>query len=332
MFNWGIVSAASIAASFMNGIKTSQNSRAAAVAARDLKRARAFADKYGIPKAYGSYRELMEDPEIDGVYVCNLHPWHREAALMAAAQGKHILVEKPAFMNKKETEEVIAACRKNGVFFLEAFMYRCHPQTRAACDVITSGRLGEVHFIRTSFGFDCPGGNGHRVMDKKVGGGGILDVGCYNASLARLFAGCAQGRPFADPVSLRATGYLGETGADYISSAAMSFENGLQAVMSCAIKTQLPNDALVCGTEGSMLVENPWGGAGRIIITGRDPGELRFEAGGKNLYSYEIDYVAQQSAPWPAMSPEDTLGNMETLDMWRKEIGLEYGPAGSIQT
>ncbi len=324
MFKWGIISAASIASSFMEGIKTSRGSAVCAIASRSRSRAEEFARKYNIPKAYDSYADLLKDPEVEGVYICNLHPWHREAALMAARAGKHILVEKPAFMTAEEAVEVIGECRKAGVFIMEAFMYRCHPQTKAACDIISSGLLGEVHFTQTSFGFFCGGGPEHRVMNKKVGGGGILDVGCYNASLTRLLAGAALGKPFANPVRVRAAGVLGETGSDHIASAVLEFEGGIVSVMSCGIQTPMPNNAVVCGTRGQMTIETPWSGDGRIRVTGETPKELVFDNRKRNLYSYEIDCVAGQNAPWPAMSPEDTIGNMELLDAWRREIGLTY--------
>ena len=325
MFKWGIISAASIASSFMRGIADSEGSVCCAIASRDADKARAFALEHGIPRAYGSYEELLCDRDIDGVYVCNLHPWHREAVLAAAEKGKHVLVEKPAAMTREEAEEMIACCRQHGVFFMEAFMYRCHPQTKAACDIIASGELGKVGFIQTSFGFRCPGGPEHRVMNKAVGGGGVLDVGCYNASLARLLAGAALGKPFAEPESLRATGYLGPSGADYITSASLTFGEHIQAVMSVSIETPLPNNAIVCGSRGQMLIENPWGCHGSIRVTGTDkPYELSFDTSARNLYSYEIDCVARREAPHPAMSPEDTLGNMDLLDMWRREIDLVY--------
>ena len=214
--NWGILGTGAIARSFATHLRRSRTGRLAAAASRDQARADAFAREHGAPRGHGSYDALLRDPGVQAVYVATPHTGHADWAIRACQAGKHVLCEKPLGVNAGEAMAMIQAARAHDVFLMEAFMYRCAPQTRRLIELLRSGAIGRVRTIQASFSFHWPPtvDEGGRIVDPHLAGGGILDVGCYPVSLARLVAGIASGRPFADPVELKAVGHVGATGVD----------------------------------------------------------------------------------------------------------------------
>jgi predicted dehydrogenase/aryl-alcohol dehydrogenase-like predicted oxidoreductase len=333
--NWGLLAAGRIAGALAKGLKDSHTGTAYAVASRSLEKAEAFAKEHDIPTAYGSYEELLADPKVDVVYVATPHPMHAEWVIKAAEAGKHILCEKPTTLNHADTMTVIEAARRNDVFFMEAFMYRCNPQTAKLVELIRDGAIGEVRMIRATFGFGAGFKPESRLFNSKLGGGGILDVGCYATSMARLIAGAALGKDIAEPIEVTGAGHLGESGVDEWTAATLKFEGGIVAQVATSIRAGLDNTVLIFGSEGSIEIPQPW------FCTGKEAGEssIILRAAGKDeetitvtastgLYAIEVDTVAAniaaRQAPCPAMSWADTLGNMNTLDQWRAAIGLTY--------
>ncbi|MCB1129421.1 MAG: Gfo/Idh/MocA family oxidoreductase, partial [Verrucomicrobiae bacterium] len=179
---------------FANGLRFAKTGQLTAVASRTAGKADALADLFGVEKRYDSYEAILADETIDAVYISTIHPAHLEPVLMAAKAGKHMLVEKPIAMNAAETAQMIAAARENDLFLMEAFMYRCHPQIAKLVELIQEGAIGEVLVVRSTFGYHAGFNPGSRAYNRELGGGGILDVGCYPASMARLVAGAAAGK------------------------------------------------------------------------------------------------------------------------------------------
>ncbi len=333
---WGILATGRIAGVFAEGVRASRTGELAAVASRDPSPARKFAERFGIERAYGNYADLLGDDRVNAVYIATPHPMHAELAIRAAESGKHVLCEKPAGLNHAEAMAVVEAARARGVFFMEAFMYRCHPQTRLLAELVSGGRIGEPRMIQASFGFDAPFEPGSRVFAQSLGGGGILDVGCYPVSLARLLAGAAAGKAFLDPVDVSGAAHLGpESRVDEWAAATLRFPGGILAQISTGVRLRQENAVRVFGSEGSLLVPDPWmpgrdGSPCRVVVysKGDDPPEEIPVPTDRPLYALEADAfaagVAAGSAPWPAMSVDDTLGNMRTLDSWRTAVGLEY--------
>ena len=336
--NWGIIGTGAIARAFAHGLTQSQTGKAVAVGSRNKNTADSFADEYSIPNRHGSYEELLADPDVQAVYISTPHPYHAEWAVKTVEAGKHALCEKPLGMNHGEGMTMIEAARENNVFFMEAFMYRCHPQTTTLVELIKEGAIGEVRMIRASFGF----GGGHainpasRTMNSRLGGGGILDVGCYPVSMSRLIAGVAEGKGFANPVKVTGAGHLGETGVDEWAAAVLEFESGIIAQTATAVRVSPNNTLEIYGSDGSITVPNPWvcnrrdlEAGGIIISAGGDTREIEVQAE-KTSFAYEADRVAEavsdgaKEGRWPAMSWADTLGNLATLDRWREAIGLSY--------
>lgn len=332
---WGILGTGRIAGVFARGVAACASGRVVAAGSRSPEAARAFAEEHGVPRAHGSYEALLADPEVDAVYVATPHPRHAEWVVKAAEAGKHILCEKPMGMNRAEGETMVAAARRRGVVLMEAFMYRCHPQTAKVAELVRSGALGEVGMVQAAFGFRSGFDAGSRLWDKAAGGGGIMDVGCYPVSMARLVAGAASGLSFLDPVSVDGAGVLHPgTGVDVYAAATLKFPNGVVAQVSTGVGLTQDNVVRIYGTEGWLLIPSPWvinrdGGASRLLLhrPGADaPEEIVIEAA--PLYALEADAFAAAVRAGlpdvPAMSMDDTLGNLATLDRWRAAIGLFY--------
>lgn len=332
---WGILSTGRIAGVFAQGVAASKTGRVTAVGSRTLESARVFAAAHGVGRAHGSYEALLADPEVDAVYVATPHPQHAEWVVKAAAAGKHILCEKPLGLNHAEGLAMVQAARAHGVVLMEAFMYRCHPQTAKIVELIGSGVLGEIGLVQAAFSFKTDYDAASRLWANAAGGGGILDVGCYTVSMARLVAGAASGKPFLDPVEVTGAGVLHpESGVDVHAAATLKFPNNVIAQVSTGVGLTQDSVVRIYGTGGWLLVPSPWvisrdGGASKLLLHrpgAAAPEEIVIE--GAPLYALEADTFAAAVRAGlrdvPAMSTADTLGNLVTLDRWRAAIGLVY--------
>jgi predicted dehydrogenase len=330
---WGLLAAGTIAAHFAAGVEESKHGVLTAVAARNADRARDFAARFEIPKAYGSYEDLLADPDVDAVYVSTPHAMHGEWAIRAAEAGKHVLCEKPLTITAAEAEEVIAAAREHDVFLMEAFMYRLHPQTRRLAELIASGAIGEVRAVDTTFSFDSNPEETARLADPALGGGGILDVGCYCASLARLVAQAALGVDVVEPVEVSGMAKLSPSGVDEYATGLLRLPGDILATISCGIRLAREDGIRVFGTQGQLYVPQPaWihplrgPGTSRIILTpsSGEPEVIEVEAT-QGVFAREADHVATHvgDRQAPELTWAETLANMRTLDRWREAVG--YG-------
>ncbi|WP_326943644.1 Gfo/Idh/MocA family oxidoreductase [Amycolatopsis sp. NBC_01307] len=333
---WGLLAAGTIAAEFAAGVDESKHGVLTAVAARSADRAREFATRFEIPKAYGSYEDLLADPEVDAVYVSTPHPMHREWAIAAAEAGKHVLCEKPLTVTAADAEEVIAAARTHDVFLMEAFMYRLHPQTRRLAELISSGAIGEVRAVDVTFSYaseDGEGGEVARLGDLALGGGGILDVGCYCTSLARLVAQAALGVDVVEPEEVTGMAKLSATGVDEYATGLLRLPGDILARLSCGFRLTQEDGIHVYGSRGQLHVPRPaWIHALRKPVTSQivltslsgEPQVIEIEAS-QGLFAREADHVAAHvgDRQAPELTWAETLANMRTLDRWREAVG--YG-------
>lgn len=331
--HWGILGTGSIAKRFAKALKTSKSGLLQAVASRGLSKAEAFAGEFGPATAHAGYQALLDDPSVEAVYIALPHPLHAAWAIRAARAGKHILCEKPAGLTWAETEAMIESARENGVFFMEAFMYRCHPQTQRLVEIIRAGEIGQVRLIQATFSFDAGYSRESRLFNNALGGGGILDVGCYCVSMARLVAAASLGLATVEPLAVKGTGWVDpEEGTDLLASALLKFPGNITAQLTTGVQLGLDNHVRIHGSKGSLTLNQPWfaGGKGATLVITRkgQPPETVVTESAEDLYAHEIDLVAQYKdrgqAPYPAMGWEDTLGNMKVLDAWRAELGVVY--------
>jgi predicted dehydrogenase len=207
-----------------------------------------------------------------------------------------------------------------------------HPLTAALVGLLRSGAIGRPRLIRAAFGSAKPFDPASRQYDPALGGGGILDVGCYPVSIARLVAGAAANRPFAEPVGLTASGHLGRSGVDEWAVATLEFPGRLYAQLATGVAVAMDNTPRIDGEHGHVHVPSPWwcsgreGGRGVITVQSRGETIEHVVETADWLYAIEADAVARHlpGRQVPAMSWDDTLGNMRTLDAWRAAIGLSY--------
>lgn len=336
---WGILGPGSIAKAFAGGLAQAGNGTLEAIATRDPGRP-GLAEAFPGARVIDGYDALLADPNVDAVYIAVPHPGHAEWAIKAAKAGKHVLCEKPLGLTAFEADAMIHAARHAGTFLGEAFMYRLHPQTRQLVELIRSGAIGEVRMIKSSFGFAMPGFMPeHRLYSNDLAGGGILDVGGYPVSMARLIAGTAAGKPFAEPDKVVGAAHLGQSGVDEWASALLHFPGGLVAEVSCSISLDQDNVLRILGTQGRIEVPDFWfaagnrdNGPGRIDVIRPDGSRETLSLNEtRHLYSFEVEAAGEailegrQEFAWPGMSWEESLATLRVLDRWRAAVGLEYG-------
>ena len=328
---WGIISTGAIAHRFARGVLRSETGELAAVASRTEAKADEFAKLYQIPRAHASYEALLADPDVDIVYIATPHPQHREWTIRAAHAKKHILCEKPLAVHHDEAVEMLQAVWENSVFFMEAYMYRCHPQITRMLELIREGAIGDVRAITARFGFCATYDLEGRLFNRTLGGGGILDVGGYCTSMARLIAGAATGA-VAEPERVFAVGQIGpESGVDEYAAALLHFPGNIVAMLSCGLRLLQDNQVRIEGTGGSLLLPVPWaanidGGEAQILLKKNGQSPEMITVASAPLYALEADLVARHiaqgrlEAAWPAMTWADTLGNMRAQDQWRRAM------------
>jgi predicted dehydrogenase len=331
---WGILGTGKIARLLATALARSETGRLVAVGSRDAERAHAFANEFDVPHSFPTYGEVVADGDVDLVYVATPHPFHREWAVRSADAGKHVLCEKPMAVTHADAERIVEAARRNGVFLLEAFAYRCHPQTQRLVELVRQGTVGEVRMIDAVFGYDAGPEPGNYLMVRELGGGAILDVGCYTTSMAHLIAAAATRRPPGPAIDVAAAGRLGPTGVDHSTAATLTFEDGIVARVATSIQADLDSSVRVYASRGRITVPSPWlpgriGEEARIVVERWDADDevvdVPIEA---DVYTVEVDavntFVRKGELSPSVMTWEDSLENMRTLDRWRAAIGLRY--------
>jgi len=332
---WGILGTGNIARQFTAGLNANRRGVATAVGSRGKHSAEAFAKTYGLSRAHGSYDDLIKDSGIDAIYVSLPNSLHAEWTIRALSAGKHVLCEKPLAMNAAEAEQMFDAAAGAGKILMEAFMYRTHPQTLVVMKAVRSGAIGQLRLIRTSFCFRVRKIEGNVRFVRELGGGGLMDVGCYCINFARLFAG-------AEPNAVHATAIFHQSGVDELAAGTLVFPGGILSTFACGMCAQADNTAYLCGTDGYIEIPVPWkpvAGSSKFILTGGIPPRMdNPQPGGPpkrdvrivdfagDLYGIEADNFAGMVLDGnpPAMSREDSLGNMRVLDEMRRQIGLAF--------
>ncbi|MBX6312672.1 MAG: Gfo/Idh/MocA family oxidoreductase [Isosphaeraceae bacterium] len=308
---WGILGCARISRrGLIPGLRNSRLGTLVALASRDGTTARAWAEEFGIPRAYGSYQELLDDPEIQAVYIPLPNELHRPWTLAAADAGKHILCEKPLALDAAEAEVMAAHCRSRGVLLMEAFMWRHQPRTTALRQLVAEGAIGTLRLIRSSFSFPIVPGDWRLVPSR--GGGALWDVGCYGVSTARLFA---RGEPEVVQALVR----LGPTGVDLTLTAELGLPDGVIALIDCSFEQPFRCSYELVGTEGAIEVPDAYLPPARPVALWRGAEgarELVFDGG--DQYAGMVDTFARAVAEGRLADPaEDGVAQMRCLDAIR---------------
>ena len=227
-------------------IQRSGNGRLAAVASRGRARAEEAAREFGFARAHGSYEALLDDPDVQAVYIPLPNALHREWTIRCAESGKHVLCEKPLALSSAECDEMIAACREHRVLLMEAFMYRFHPRTEEVARLVRAGDLGEVRMVRAAFTFQATNPARNVRFRPDLGGGALYDVGCYTINVSRMVLG--------EPEEVFACGRIGEYGVDEQVGAVLRFGGGRLALIDCGLTLPRREEYEVLGTHGHLRV------------------------------------------------------------------------------
>lgn len=248
---WGIVSAGKISNDFTLCLRALPQTehQVVSIAARSLDSAKAFAEKHAIPKAYGSYRELSKDPNVDIVYIGNLNPDHFSIAKMMLEAGKHVLCEKPMTMNLSDTEKLVALAREKKLFLMEAIWSRFFPAYEQLRKEIQAGTIGDPLLVEATFGVHLQGVE--RVTKPDLGGSAVLDIGVYVIQMASMVFGGEK------PIRVVANGYLNEHGVDEVALMTLEYSNSRMANLTISVRSILNNEAVISGPKGFMRIGAP---------------------------------------------------------------------------
>ncbi len=318
---WGILATGDMAAAFAQDLQRLADAQVVAVGSRTAERARGFADRFGIPRAYGSWEELARDDDIDVVHISTPHTAHHDAAALCIAAGRSVLVEKPFTINRSTSYDLMERARRRGVFAMEGMWMRCNPTVRRLAGLVAGGLIGEVVSLRAGLGIADPGYAGHRLRDRNLGGGALLDLGVYPVAFAHLLLGRPDG--------LSASAVLTPAGVDAQADLRLRYASGAVATLSCGFLAELPGEAVLVGTAGRIVVRGDFTCPSALEIHREGmPAEVISASAGGHDFTHEAREVMRclragllQSplVPWQA-----TLEVMDVIDRARAAVGVSY--------
>ncbi len=325
---WGIVGPGRIAAKVVEDFPYAPGAVAVAAASRSLDRAQAFCDEHGLATAYGSYREIIDAPDVDALYIATPHPQHHRIALAALRAGKAVLVEKTFTATVAGAEEVVATAQGNGVFAMEAMWTRFQPAIVAAHALIEDGAIGEVRQLQADLGVDRPYDESDRAFDPAQGGGALLDLGVYVGLLAQYVLGT--------PDRLEVTGSLAPSGVDREVGLLLGYDDGRAATLLCTLRQHTPGAARIFGTKGFIDIPPRFHHPDRIVLhrAGAEPEELVRPPQGAG-YSHELVEVSEclregrtESSVMPLA---DTLAVQRILNEAAERLGVVFAEDTTVE-
>jgi predicted dehydrogenase len=303
---FGIISTAHINRLVIPGAHASDQVELVAVASRDRARAEAYAREWGIDRAYGSYDALLEDPELEAVYISLPNNLHCEWSIRSLEAGKHVLCEKPLSRSVREVEDAFDAAERTGRLLTEAFMYRHNPQTARLAELVEEGAIGELRFIRSTFSYPLFDVDNIRLRTD-VDGGSLMDVGCYCVNGSRLLAG--------EPESVYGEAYVGPTGTDWVFAGTMRFPAGVLAEFDCGTCLSDRDELDAVGTEGSLFLDDPWHCRRPVLELRRTDGVERIELRPEDSYRLELENLSRaiRGEAEPLLGREDAVAQARAL-------------------
>ena len=332
IIKWGILGTGSIAKAFADALKETEGELVAVASSTEL-RAKEFCAPYGCKPIEG-HHNLISMPEIDAIYVATPHTSHFELTAECLKNKKAVLCEKPMTINATETMALIDLSRKNNTLLMEAFMYKIHPQTKKIMEIIQQ-KLNPPLNINAEFCFSVDVPETHRLVNRELGGGSILDIGCYPISIARHAVGAANGKNFLNPISIEGEGELNSQEVDLNASAILKFEDESVAKIKSATNLSSESDVRITDGSNTILVNQPWhcgeftDRKSQLKIIDKEGNEEEIDIStDKGIYALEIDHFSEtfysQSTESSLIPHNDSHGNMISLDTWRKELRVVY--------
>jgi predicted dehydrogenase len=320
-FNWGILGPGRIAHQFADGLKAIDNASLYAVASSNLERAKAFANEYGGAKTYNSYEALINDPQVDGIYIATPHRFHFKNIMQCLNVGKPVLCEKPLTVNAAEARQLVKTARENKVFLMEALWTRFLPIYDVVRQWLDDNTIGDISLMVGNFGFNAPKEKDDRWQNPELAGGTLLDMGIYPIAIS-------QWVMRAQPKSFVAMAHLGKTGVDELTTVLLKYENDVISQFHSSFLSNHVNDFLIYGSKGHIRIHpNFWESTQASLVTnGQELTVSRpLRASG---FEYQIEEamrcIRAGLLESPGISHADILANMELMDSIRAEIGLKY--------
>ena len=337
---WGIIGLGNIALKFAEGFQYTKNAKLLAISSRSENKLMTFKNKFQIDDNYcfTNYESLLKCKDVDIIYIALPHSLHHKWVIKSIEEGKNILVEKPATLNFSQMENIINNLKDKNIFFSEAFMYRYHPQISKVIDLLKNNVIGNLVSMESLFGFDALGrkkifgiklnkqkkpNRNYRLYNKELGGGAILDVGCYPVSFSILIASLISKFDFNKTKVLNKKKEIGPTGVDMNSFAELNFENNFKSTVGASLTQNLGNKTKIIGTKGELVLEDSWSptNLSSIQINGENKKTIEIECH-NNIYTYEIKALSKcilenkKEPDFPGMTTNETLENMKILDEW----------------
>lgn len=318
---WGIIGLGNIAHQFAKDLMLVDEAELVAVASRNLDKAQEFAQNYDCSKAYDSYDAIINDAEVDILYIATPHNSHAALTIKALQNKKHVLCEKPIALNYTDAFQMIEASKKNNQFFMEAFWTRFNPSFREAFSKIKKGEIGEVKYINADFAFTAEelGGEGNRKTDISLGGGALLDIGVYPLFLCYVVLGI--------PVEILAKANFHQTGADLQTSMILQYDNA-QAILHSSFVSTSNIKATINGTKGRINLNTLWHQTQSYTLTvDEQDEEILLPTKGKG-FTYEIEEchhcIKENKIESELWSHQNSLELIKIVDEVRSKIGLGY--------
>lgn len=318
-YNWAILGCGRIAEKFAIELNNLPNAKLYAAASRNLENAQQFASKFGFEKAYGSYQKMVEDKNVDVVYIATPHTFHLEQTLLCLTHKKAVLCEKAFAINTKEVKQMIAASKENNTFLMEAFWVLFRPKLAKVREIITSENLGKLKFVKSDFMFNGEYNPNNRLYNIDLGGGSLLDIGIYSIFTALIFLGV--------PDEIKTLAHFSPTGSEESISMLFGYKNGATAVLTSSFDADFKNESELCFEHGIIKYDR-FSTDPILLIKNKISQEIPFENGPHMGYHFEASHVMEcldkGIIESPVLPHSLSLDLMQILDNVRKDAGIIY--------
>ncbi len=335
--NWGIIGIGGIAQKFAEGFKETDNAKLLAIASKNFERLNNFKERFKLENRYSfdNYDKLINCKDVDIIYIALPNAFHYEWIIRCIENNKNVLVEKPATINLEQIKNIENLLLSKDIFFGEAFMYRYHPQTSILLEMIKNNEIGNLISMESSFGTNILTkkklfffnkkkriNKNNRLFNKQLGGGCILDLGCYPSSLSILIASQISK---IENINFRLSNIrkeIGETFVDVDSYVDINYENDFIAKIGASFKKNLGAESKIIGEKGIIILNNSWSGSKNLIKLRDNERQVLDISFKKNIYSYQIQKISENilkdinKPHYPGMTFKETLLNMRIIEDW----------------
>ena len=331
MINWGIIGLGNMSYKFINAIKEIENTKIVAVASLSKKKSDNLINIIGIDESqyFSNYEDLIKSPNVDAIYIATLNNTHFDLIKQCSLNNKKILCEKPMTVNYNEAKEAFKFIKDNKTSFLEAFVFRHHKQSQNLSDIIKKGEIGDIYEVESSFGYKVKKTNPNsRIFNKDLGGGSILDVGCYTTSFCLMIAKIIFEQKVLNIKVENIKGNIGVTGVDESAEASLIFDTNIKMSIKTSLREELKNNCTIYGSKGKMIIPSPWVPDKKSVLeiyTGNTYYK-KFLNSKLSAYAQQIDFFNKRNFNDKKnlvdtfMSNEESLLNMKIIGEWKNGL------------